>query len=305
MLARLPVPLATAAWMAIGVGEVAGGEAEHVARLWIQASDGAVRHRELVQPSKDSLIALGGDAIPHLLPYLHTEDARERHAITDIFKGIGSVAVPALTSELGSGGEYHTLNTLNALGKIGDSVATPAILPYLHDTIASVRSKAAEAVGKTGGHAAETALLGSLRDKDESVRKSVVVGLGRLAQRLSADSLVDALDDSWYGVRYAAAAALVAIDSGEVAIATLEQLAGRRLALVLHALSGVRTPEITTVAWTYSEHPDPSVRAEAAHLLVDRVSGDHDGERLEARLASETDPVARYYYHLALSRLAP
>ncbi len=37
-----------------------------VARLWIQASDGAVRHRDLVAPSRDSLSAMGLQAIPYL-----------------------------------------------------------------------------------------------------------------------------------------------------------------------------------------------------------------------------------------------
>jgi HEAT repeat protein len=292
-------------WFALTARDARSDLSNDVARLWIQASDGAVRHRELVQPSQDSLVALGRDAIPHLLPYLHTEDARERHAITDVFKGIGSVAVPALTAVLGSGEEYHTLNTLNALGKIGDSSATKDMLAYLRDSMASVRSKAAEAIGKAGGPTAETALFGALRDASESVRKSVVVGLGRLAQRTSADSLIGALEDDWYGVRYAAAAALAKIDSGRVAVGSLKRLSGRALALVLHALSSAGAREITAIAWSHTDHPDPRVRVEAAYLLTERANGVRDRERLETLLATERHPVARHYYRSTLARLTP
>ena len=275
-----------------------------VHRLWIQASDGAIRHRDLVQPSKDSLIAMGMPAVPYLLPYLHTEDAREKHAITDIFKGIGPEAVPSLVSVLGSGGEYHTKHTLMALGKIGDSASTSQVIPFLRDSLASVRTEAAETIGKSGGTQAEAALFSVLHDSVESVRKSAVVGLGRLARPGSADSLVWALSDSWFGVRYAAALALVHIDSGQVALERARGLSGRPRALVLHALGTAGTPGAIEVAWGLVADPDPKVRAEAARIVARAATGPKNFNRIEALLSTETDPVARYHYRTALESLA-
>jgi HEAT repeat protein len=275
-----------------------------IQRLWIQSSDGAIRHRALVQPSKDSLIAMGMQAVPFLLEYLHTEDAREKHTITDIFKGIGPEAVPALVSVLGTGGEYHTKHTLIALGKIGDSAATPQVVPFLHDSLASVRAEASETIGKSGGTQAESALFSVLRDSVESVRKSAVVGLGRLGQPSSADSLVAALSDPWFGVRYAAALALVQIDSGQVALERLRVLSGRPLALLLHALGTSGTPGAGFAARQFATAADPAVRAAAARILARTATESKDYDRIETLLRSETDPVARYHYSTALERPA-
>jgi hypothetical protein len=202
--------VAAALLMSVWLSPTAAADLEDdIDRLWLQASDGAVRHRELVAPSKDSLIAMGELAIPHLLSFLYTEDARERHAITDIFEGIGPVATPALLEAMGTGGEYHTLNILRAFGKIADSAASPRMSELLDDSLASIRGQAAEAIGKSGGPLALASLYSVLHDSIETVRKSAVVGLGRIAKPEATDSLIQALSDPWYGVRYPAALSVV------------------------------------------------------------------------------------------------
>jgi len=57
-----------------------------VNRLFMQASDGAIRHSDLVQPSKDSLAAMADSAAKYLALKLHSTDARERHTLVDIFR---------------------------------------------------------------------------------------------------------------------------------------------------------------------------------------------------------------------------
>lgn len=269
--------------------------AEDVPRLWILASDGAVRHRDMVKPAMDSIIALGTEAIPYLLPYLHTEDARERHAITDIFKGIGSPAVPALVEVLGSGGQYHTTNTLNALGKIGDPAATPAAVPFLNDQRYDVRAMAAETIGKTAGSGAERALRNAVGDTVEVVRKSAVVALGRLGRTSSADVLLTLLHDSWYGVRYAAAAALANIDSGGMAIGALRDHAGRERALLLNALVDAHVPNAGRWAPPYLDDSDYVVRAAAARALVNEPAKDETSRRTERQRADDNNPLVRYF----------
>ncbi len=274
-----------------------------IARLWILATDGAVRHRDLVAPSKDSLIAMGESAIPFLLPYLNTEDARERHAITDLFKGIGPVAVPPLLKVLGSGGEYHTLNILRAFIKIADSTATPRLGDFLGDTLASIRGRAAEAIGKCGGSMALSSLYRVLHDPAETVRKSAVVGLGRLAQTDATDSLIEALSDPWYGVRYTAAFGIVSLDSGHTAIRSLSRLEGRPLALMLHALGTQDVQRAAKAVWSYTEHADDAVRVEAAYALSRSLARRSDASRLKKLLDTETHRLVRYYHAQALIRI--
>jgi len=276
-----------------------------VARLWIQASDGAVRHRDLVKPSLDSLIAMGAAAVPVLLPYLATEDARERHAITDIFQGIGKPAVAELVRVLGTGDLYHTLNSLTALAKIGDSSAALGVIPFLGDSAHAIRAQAAETLGKTGGRDVNEALLTTLRDSVESVRKSAAVALGRRRHPGAADALAAALDDTWFGVRYAAAEALVQLDSGEVSGGRLARYAGRPLALVLDAAAERRLPLPPGRLLTFIDEGEPAVARAAARLLMHAAVGSRDRARAESLLARTTDPLLAFYLRSVLARPAP
>jgi HEAT repeat protein len=280
-------------------------DAATVHRLWIAASDGAVRHRDLVKPSMDSLIAMGVAAVPMLLPYLATEDARERHAITDIFQGIGVPAVPGLVSVLGSGGHYHTLNTLDALGKIGDSSGTLPAAGLLSDSAYDVRAQAAETIGKTGGAAACQALFAALHDTVEVVRKSVVVALGRQHDLEAIDSVAAALDDRWFGVRYTAAAALVAIDSSAVVRGHLSRYTGRDLALILQAAADRKLALPTQTLLALLADPSLDVARAAARLLGTALLDARTRRRIEAALERASDPLVSYHLRGALVGGAP
>lgn len=297
-------------WLVVGLHSIIGSPTpvsadikSDISRLWMQATDGAVRHIDLVAPSKDSLIAMGEAAIPYLLPYLYTEDARERHAITDLFKGIGPESVPPLLEVLGSGGEYHTVNILRAFVKIADSTATPGIGDFLDDPLASIRGRAAEAIGKCGGSMARTSLYRVLHDSVETVRKSAVVGLGRIADLAATDSLILALSDPWYGVRYSAAFGIVSLDSGHTAIRSLSRLEGRPLALMLHALGTQDVQRAAKAVWTYTEHADDAVRVEAAYALSRSLARRSDASRLKRLMETETHRLVRYYHAQALTRI--
>ena len=279
--------------------------AREVPRLWILASDGAVRHRDLVKPSMDSLIAMGAAAVPALLPYLATEDARERHAITDIFQGIGKPAIPELIRVLGTGGYYHTLNALTALGKIGDSSATETVLPFLRDSAYAIRAEAAETVGKTGGAKAPSALFPTLHDSVELVRKSAVVALGRLRDGRGIDSVAAALDDPWFGVRYAAAFALVRLDSSAIVAGRLSKYSGRPLALVLHAAAEHKMALPPGRLLPLIAQGEPAVARGAARLLAHASIGTRDRSQVERLLALTTDPLLRSYLRALRVRSAP
>ncbi|MBI2838937.1 MAG: HEAT repeat domain-containing protein [Acidobacteria bacterium] len=67
---------------------------------------------------------------------------------------------------------------------------------------------AAEALGKIGDKRATPALLTALKDSNESIRESAADALAELRDTAAADSLLGALDDPWGDVRVAAADAL-------------------------------------------------------------------------------------------------
>ena len=281
------------------------GKEIRVRRLWVQASDGAVRHRDLVAPSKDSLIAMAESAIPYLLPYLETEDARARHTITDLFGGIGSVAIPHLARVLGTDNDYHTRNTLWALQKIGDSSATAAMIPFLHDTLWTIRDQAATSIGACGGPDAQAALYSAQSDERRRVRKSAVVGLGRLGRASASDSLVAAMADDWFGVRYTAATALVALDSGAVASAWCKKLDAEPLALVLRAFAASASDHALAVGMRFTKHEDYRVRAAAAYILSEHLDSQKQFKGFSNWLKSEQHPLVRTYLRTCAQKWSP
>ena len=60
--------------------------------LFVIASSGEVKYRDMVEPAKDSIAAIGADAVPILVDKFTTKSARERWTIIKILEKIGSPA---------------------------------------------------------------------------------------------------------------------------------------------------------------------------------------------------------------------
>ncbi len=179
--------------------------------LFIKASNPEVHHQHLVDPSREELAEMGDLAVPRLVSKLSTEDARERHALDNIFGRIGSTAVPALVEVLDTDNQHILKNAARALGEIGDKAATSALLPLFRHETYNVRSTAVTAVGKCHDSSAVDECVSLLADSVESVRKSAAVALGRIADARAVTSLIDALEDSHYSVRMSAVRSLTTI----------------------------------------------------------------------------------------------
>lgn len=179
--------------------------------LFVLASNPEAHHQHLVEPSREELAQLGERAVPRLVSKLTTEDARERHALADIFKKIGQPAVPALVEALNTDNLFGLRNTARCLGEIGDKSATPALLPlFTHDNH-TVRSTAVTAVGKSHDSSAVDNCITMLSDNTEPVRKSAAVALGRIADHRAVRRLIDALQDPHFSVRMSAVGSLITI----------------------------------------------------------------------------------------------
>lgn len=186
--------------------------------LFMKASSGEVQFRELVEPSKEDLIEMGEEAVAQLITKLATEDARERHTLEAIFKGIGDPAVPYLIGALQTENLYQLRLASICLGKIGHSDGTEPVMELFDHDNHTVRSSAATAVGNIGDTTAVSELIVMLSDSTETVRKSASVALGKIGHPEAIGSLISALSDYHYSVRYSAEGSLVKIGekSGEI-----------------------------------------------------------------------------------------
>lgn len=184
-------------------------DSARVERFFIHASSGSVRHRDLVQPGKDSIIAMGEKGAYWLARKLNATDARQRLTLAEIFEKIGAAAVPHLAPYLDSSGEYMPKNAARCLGVIKDTSATLALIPHLEHGLYAVRSEVATALGKIADPRAAISLARQLRiDDDTDVRKSCAVALGAIGDTLATGVLIAALGDSFFGVRQSAVEAL-------------------------------------------------------------------------------------------------
>lgn len=184
-----------------------------VDRLFIQASSGEIKYSKMVQPSKDSIAALGEKALHRMCAKLNARDARERWTISDIFRALGTTATDSLVSYLNSDQQYVLLNVGRCLEQIQDTSSTLACLPLLRHEKYPVRSQFASTLGKNKDRRAVEDLMAVLDDDPvDDVRKSAAVALGRIADPRAADILIAHLIDPYFGVRKTASQALVQLD---------------------------------------------------------------------------------------------
>jgi HEAT repeat protein len=194
------------------------------AELFLRASSSALQFQAMLQPSRRLLIRNHEASIPYLVTQLDTDDARERHALEDIFVRIGSPAVDALVESLAE--EITREDTSRGarlaariLGRIGDGAGAGPLIAARDHADWKVRGSVAEALGRIADPEGAPALTELLSDENEIVRKSAAVGLARLAEAAgdgetalddaAIEALKNALADPYYSVRQSAVRALV------------------------------------------------------------------------------------------------
>ncbi|MCK4460786.1 MAG: HEAT repeat domain-containing protein, partial [candidate division Zixibacteria bacterium] len=96
--------------------------------LFIIASSGGVQFREMVEPAKDSIAAMGEDVVPWLIDKFTTKSARDRWTIIHVLKRIGSPAVPYLVRALKRSDGLVVQRVCWALGDIADSAAVDPLV---------------------------------------------------------------------------------------------------------------------------------------------------------------------------------
>jgi hypothetical protein len=268
--------------------------------LFIKASNPEAHHQHLVDPSREELAAMGDTAIPRLVLKLSTDDAREKHALANIFKRIGSPAVPALIEALDTEHLDQLRNTARCLGEIGDKSATHALLGLFGHDNHTVRSGAVTAVGRCHDSSAVSDCIVMLQDKTEPVRKSAAVALGRIADSRAASSLIEVLDDSHFSVRMSSVRALTAIGDPacESLIASVDSMSqtASYLAYEVWAASEYRPARKILEQATNAEN---KFRRGFAILALAAVDPGKAEKRIKKMLKTETDLFVLSRIHAA------
>ena len=175
------------------------------------------------------------DVIPMLVTVLENGNASERCAAAEQFKEMGpwaALAVPALIKALKDVEWVNRCNVAEALGEVGPraAAAVPALMEVLQsDENTLVQSCAAEALGKIDDPKAIPALITALENEDDSVQLSAVDALEASGHKANAavPALIRVVNDNGAN-GWLAAKALGAIDAEGVSTPTLIKAIGNK-----------------------------------------------------------------------------
>jgi HEAT repeat protein len=229
---------------------------DKVARLvTVLREDSAARRNAAISV----LIEIGTHDIANLTSAFQHPSAEVRLHIAEVLGDLRDPqAVPALLARLTDDAEFPNVRhaAAQALGKIGDRTATPALIGAAERGDFWVRYAAVEALGRLGDERAVGPLL-QLMQQDIWTRPTIVHTLGNLESLAAVEALVAALDDANEAVRVASMEALIkiVIEPGTVRRADDDRLAEVRRLIPLVPLRR----ELQT-------HSAPN-SAYAAHLL--------------------------------------
>ncbi len=264
--------------------------------LFVIASSGELKYRDLVGPAMDSIAALGAPAVPFLVDKFTTKSARERWTVIWILQRIGKDAVPYLIESLNRPDGLVVQRVCWALGDIKDTSAVEPLIRIASHTRWQVRDQALGALGKIGDNRAEDVVMRGIDDVIPQVRKSAIVACGQLQITKAIRKLVHRLGDEFYGARFTAVQSLLKLDTADVlqaitdSINSANELLGNVACDVLGKLGTDKARELLAKIALSSELP--SRRAHAAVSLVHTDPLDNCGY-WAGILQHETDRLVR------------
>lgn len=279
---------------------------EKIDSLFVIASSGELRYRDMTDPAMDSIAALGVGAVPHLIDKFLTKSARERWTVIWILQRIGSPAVPDLLTGLKRPEGLVVQRVCWALGDIGDTAAVAGIMAVANHSRWQVRDQAVGALGKIADRRGEPVIISAMSDSIGQVRKAAVVAIGKMKMNDAIDELLLILGDDFYGARMTALNSLMQLDTTAVieqiaaSIDAADNLQASLACRLLGELGGDRAIEILM---SQTASADPDRRAHAGMALVTADPTDNCGYH-KSFLGEETDRLVRLKIESQLSRVA-
>lgn len=271
------------------------GKTGLVDSLFVIASSGEVKYRDLVQPAIDSIAALGPEVVPHLIEKFATHSARDKWAVVFIIRKIGAPAVPFLIAGLEHTDPKVVERVCFSLGDVGDSTAIAPLVAVSRFPRWQVRAEAIASLGDIAGASALDAVEVAARDSVAMVRTSAAYALGRLRQNSSIELLLDLLGDRYYGARLNARDALVQLDTSAVTAAIGADwmlLPESSQEAVCRILAELGTDSALTLLLEIHRSGNAAVRIYAAEAILEADSLDATGFA-DSILVIPADPAAR------------
>jgi len=212
------------------VGDVSAqaGLEEKIESLFVIASSGELRYRDLNEPAMDSIAALGASAVPWLVDKFNTKSARKRWTVIWILQRIGSEAVPYLVTSLNRTDDLIVSRVCWALGDIKDTSSVYPLINVCNHRDWHVRDQAIGALGKIGDTRANEIVMQSLSDSLGQVRKAAVVSCGQLVISEAIPNLINCFDDDFYGARLEAVNSLLKLDTQSVITVVADSVSSQR-----------------------------------------------------------------------------
>lgn len=266
------------------------------------ASSAELKVRDQVEPAKDSIAAIGVDAVPILVDKLTTQSARERWTVIQILKKIGSPAVPYLIRSLNNPKGLVVERVCWALGDIGDSSAVGALMEVTSHRRWQVRDEAFGALGDIGSARAADAVRFGFNDSVGQVRKSAVVAAGKIRVGEAIRELVGMLGDDFYGARLSAFDALLMLDTTAVVAAIADSMnSGNNLVgdLGCQVLGRLGTDRALEILMPQTRADAYSRRAHAAVAVIEADPLDNCGYR-QGIIEKESDSLVLLRIHSAI-----
>jgi HEAT repeat protein len=140
------------------------------------------------------------DLVPRLVTVLRESHATRRNAALSALIEIGTRNPQALPAALRDPSAEVRLHVAEILGDLRDPGATTALLERVSDPqeLSNVRHTAAQALGKIGDRAATPALIAAVEQGDFWVRYAAVEALGRLGDERAVSALLRLIQqDAW------------------------------------------------------------------------------------------------------------
>ncbi len=294
--------LALVAGFSVEARAVSSSLQKRVDSLFVLASTGEVRYKDLVQPAKDSIAALGVDAVPILIDKCDTKSAPERVTLMEILKKIGKPAVPDLVKALKRQNGLIVERVCAALADIADSGSVPALIGVTGHPRWQVREQAVGALGKCRDHRADPIVASALTDTIGQVRKSAAVASGQLKLNDLIPPLVHMLADDFYGARMCALETLLGLDTAKViriitdSMLSSNKLVGDRACTVLGQF---HTPQARELLMEQTKSDAANRRAHAGVALITADPLDSCGLQRQF-VDPEKDPLVKLKLHSAV-----
>ncbi|MEZ5359947.1 MAG: HEAT repeat domain-containing protein [Candidatus Zixiibacteriota bacterium] len=187
---------------------------ETVDSMFVIASSGAMKYRDMVQPTIEDMAAYEAEIVPFLIEKLNTTDARERMTLEQIFRKIKEPAVPLLNETLINDPDSMRLSRVALmLFYIPDTSSVTNLLTVVNHSYYWLRYEAVRALGKIGDTRGKDAVVNALKDENELVRTIAAVSCGRMIHDKELFKiLVPMFDDPYYGVRFSSMESLKDLD---------------------------------------------------------------------------------------------